>query len=302
MKRSQPAKQLILIGVGMIGSSIALSARQHHQFNYILGCDNDKKVLADCKQAGIIDDALYSEDKASLLAHLAELSKEDMIMIATPPATIHPYLTTCLNSHTPALITDVLSVKTHVTDCVLQYDKKHATSSGHVVPAHPIAGSEGSGYQAANPSLLVGKTVILTPLNHTDPYYLKRCQQFWQQLGATTHVMASDVHDKIFAYASHLPHMLAYSLMLTLANTHCNNENALMYSASGFKDFLRLSRSNSVMWRDICLTNPKALAASIHQFEKHIQKLKNAINAADDQYLYTFFEKARKTSEKINKQ
>jgi prephenate dehydrogenase len=161
-----------------------------------------------------------------------------------------------------------------------------------VVPGHPIAGSENSGIEASDAQLFAGKRVILTPLEETLEDATVAVQSLWQMPGAEVELLDPEYHDRVLAATSHLPHVLAFSLVDTLA-THQEAEEIFRYAAGGFKDFTRIASSDAVMWRDVSLTNRQALLDSMDSFSAHLETLRKAIEQRDGETIEAIFKRAR---------
>ena len=163
---------------------------------------------------------------------------------------------------------------------------------GYFVPGHPIAGTERSGVEAAFPELFRHRRVILTPLQETDPRALERVEQAWKLCGAEVTHMSVAHHDEVLAATSHLPHMLAYSLVDSLSRMKENDE-IFRYAAGGFRDFTRIASSNPVMWRDICQANNKALGQMLQRFADELKDLAVLLHAGNGDGLLELFERAK---------
>ena len=226
----------------------------------------------------------------------AGVADADMVFIATPVCTIADIVAEI----TPALavgavVTDGGSVKEEITrrcDALL-------SGRAHFVGGHPIAGTENSGVDASFSTLYKGKLCIITPTAATDSRALEKVARMWQVAGSEVVMMAPDKHDKVVAAISHLPHMVAYSLVIAVGDYDGCNENILKYSAGGFRDFTRIASSDPVMWRDIALQNRTALLEMMDFYAVIHARLRTLIETSDADGLEKFFESSRNHRESI---
>jgi prephenate dehydrogenase len=174
-------------------------------------------------------------------------------------------------------------------------------NGGRFVGAHPIAGTEDSGVGAAFSKLFEGSKCILTPTENTDKEALEVVKRVWEEAGSQVICMDAERHDVVLAAISHLPHMIAYSLVNTISDIERYNEDILSYSAGGFKDFTRIASSSPEMWRDICALNRDSIVEMIEVFEKRLNELKGLIEKADTKGLERTFERAKKIRDSLKK-
>lgn len=222
----------------------------------------------------------------------------DLVVIATPVASmsdtmkkIAPHL------KEGAVITDVGSVKAAITK-----EAEGLLPSGvHFVGGHPIAGTEESGVCAAFPTLFEKHRCILTPNVKTDREALKKVKELWEAAGSEVILMDAEKHDSILAAVSHLPHVIAYSLVNTVDDVQDFEESILNYSAGGFRDFTRIASSSPEMWRDICLLNREAVIDMITRFEKSLSRLKGYIKESNGHEIFKEFDKSKKARDSIVK-
>jgi prephenate dehydrogenase len=280
--------RLAVIGVGLIGGSLARALREKGEVGEIVGIGRGVANLQRAVDLGVID--RYEQN---LLAGVADA---DMVFIATPVCTIADIVAQI----TPALavgavVTDGGSVKEEIT-C-----RCNALVSGraHFVGGHPIAGTENSGVDASFSTLYKGKLCIITPTAATDSRALEKVARMWQVAGSEVVMMAPDKHDKVVAAISHLPHMVAYSLVIAVGDYDGCNENILKYSAGGFRDFTRIASSDPVMWRDIALQNRTALLEMMDFYAVIHARLRTLIETSDADGLEKFFESSRNHRESI---
>ena len=283
--RAAPIGKLVVVGLGLIGSSLALAARQRGLASEVIGVSRRSSTLDMALQAGVIDRV------ASSLAELSgELGQGDLVVIGVPTLTVPQVLDECAAHLDSAVtLTDVASVKGSVVEAArISYGELPA----QLVPGHPIAGSEKSGVSAANGDLFVAHRVILTPHERTAEEHSERVRQLWQGSGAIVTTMSVAEHDEILAATSHLPHFLAFSLVDTLAGMRANRE-IFRYAAGGFRDFTRIAASDPVMWRDIALANRTAVLQVLDKLTADFGQLRAAIDRGDGSQLLDLFTRAQ---------
>lgn len=287
-------KKLVVVGIGLIGGSLAAALRKHEQCEEIIGIAQSKDTCSRAEELGIVDKAYTSISDIS-----AELGDDDLIFIAVPTLEIKSVLAqinSCVASN--VTITDGASVKGSVRHDILEV---YGCEPENIVLGHPIAGSEKSGVEAADATLYENHRVILTPFDSatSDPSrsshsnrHVQKVRDIWQAVGAHVVEMGIDEHDVILAATSHLPHVIAFSLVDTLANDS-QNENIFRYAAGGFRDFTRIASSDAIMWRDIMLANKEAVLHSIDLFTNNLDRLKRAIEKEDATQLTGVFTRAK---------
>lgn len=275
-------RRLTVIGVGLIGGSLARALREHRAVGEVVGCGRGRDNLERAVQLGVIDRYELDPGRA--------VQGADLVFIAVPLGSMRNIFAALRDQLAPdAVVTDGGSVK----GCVVQ--DAEAVFGGvppFLVPGHPIAGTEHSGVEASFASLYRDRRVILTPLATTDPAALERVSAMWRLCGAEVTQMEVHHHDEVLAATSHLPHMLAYSLVDSLARMRENDE-IFRYAAGGFRDFTRIASSSPVMWRDICLANHEALAAMLATFTQELRDLAAALQRQDGQELLEIFSRAK---------
>ena len=280
--------RLAVIGVGLIGGSLALALKQAGAVGEVIGCGRGKPNLEKALELGIID--AYFRDP------LEAVQGADVVFLATPVKTLASVTQRCLRGLKPgAIITDGGSVKGDVVKAIEPLLPKGV----HFVPGHPIAGTENSGAEAAFSSLYKGKHCILTPTDKTDCRALELIKQMWLVAGSDVVQMSPQKHDKILAAISHLPHMVAYSLVNAVGSYDHYEENILEFSAGGFRDFTRIASSDPTMWRDIAETNREALLEMMEQFEAFFAELKADIAAGSGDKLFEFFQRSKQLRDAI---
>jgi prephenate dehydrogenase len=280
-------EKLAIIGVGLIGGSVALALREAGLVREVVGCGRGKDNLVKAQQLDILDH--YTHDVAEAV------QGADMVLLAVPLGAMRQTLMAMRDHLAPnAVVTDAGSVKGSV---VADLQAVFGEIPGFFVPGHPIAGTEHSGAEAAFASLYRNRRVILTPLPETDGEALAAVERMWRQCGAETTHMSVAHHDEILAATSHLPHMLAFSLVDSLARLKENDE-IFRFAAGGFRDFTRIASSNPVMWRDICLANQSSIGAMLTRFADELHELASILERGDGDGLLEIFERAKKARDK----
>jgi len=280
--------QLTVVGVGLIGGSLALALKQAGVVGEVVGCGRGKPNLEKALELGIID--RYSRDP------VAAVRGADVVFLATPVQSFAAVTRQLLPGLKPgAVITDGGSVKGAIVRDLEPLLPDHVS----FVPGHPIAGTERSGAEAAFATLYQGKRCILTPCAQTAPHALDLVTRMWQATGCEVVSMAAEKHDRILAAISHLPHMVAYSLVNAVGSYDHYEENILEYSAGGFRDFTRIASSDPTMWRDIAETNREALLEMMEQFEVFFAELKADIVAGKGDRMFEFFLRSKQLRDAI---
>jgi cyclohexadieny/prephenate dehydrogenase len=275
--------RVAFIGIGLIGSSMARVMKRDKLAGRIVACARRKETLDACVKLGISDEV--TSDYATAV------KGADLVVIATPISTngdiakaIAPHL------KPGAIVTDVGSVKQAVIDAV----QPHMPKGVHFVPAHPLAGTEHSGPEAGFPELFQGRWCILTPLPGGDTAAVEKITAFWRAAGSKIQTMEADHHDKVLAITSHLPHLIAYTIVGTADDLAEDlKQEVIQYSASGFRDFTRIAASDPVMWRDIFMNNREAVLEVLQRFSEDLTALQRAIRRGDGESLEKLFARTR---------
>jgi len=286
----QRIDKLAVIGLGLIGGSLTLALRNDdfvgESVGYTLDYNNAKLGV----ELGVVDRAVETIEEA--------VCDADVILLAVPVkafeevlAQIKPHMKTC------AVLTDAGSAKGVFVDAVR---KVFGDVPPNIVPGHPIAGSEKSGVTAAKADLYVNHKVILTPLAHTETEALNLVRTMWRRCGANVLEMSVQHHDDVLAATSHLPHLLAFSLVDTLAGDQ-DNEDIFRYAAGGFRDFTRIAASDPVMWHDIFVANKHATLRVLDRFTEGLASLRDAVESQDSQAMLGVFTRARGAREHFTK-
>jgi prephenate dehydrogenase len=275
-------QRLAIIGVGLIGGSLARALRRAGAVDEVVGCGRSLGNLQRAVELGVID--RYSQDPAEAVAGA------DLVFLAVPLGAMAATFAAIRDHLAPAaILTDGGSVKGSVVEDARQV---FGQPPPRFVPGHPIAGTEQSGVDASFAELYRNRRVILTPLPGTDPAATAQVQAMWEACGAEVTQMAVDHHDEVLAATSHLPHLLAYSLVDSLARLRENDE-IFRYAAGGFRDFTRIASSHPIMWRDICLANRQALGQMLDRFQAELAELAAAVGRGDGEVLLEVFERAK---------
>ena len=276
--------RVCVVGAGLIGGSLGLALRGHQSIESVVGLGRRAEPLKRGVDIGALDDWHLDPSKA-----LADI---DVVVLGVPLGAIAEVLR-WIAPHLPdnAIVTDVGSAKgCVVNDVTAVFGQMPST----FVPAHPIAGTEHSGIDAAVADLFVNRRVILTPTAATSDTATATVHQLWALAGASVVEMSVDNHDRMLAMTSHLPHMLAFGLVDLLAGA-TDHEEMLRYAAGGFRDFTRIASSDPVMWRDICLGNQAALLEALAAYRADLEVLSEAVAQADGQALEGIFTRAKNT-------
>lgn len=280
-------KNLVVLGSGLIGGSVAKAARQSGVVKKVTVLNRRLETSERAVALGIADEGY---DYSHLATVCAGLTKGDLVLVAVPVYT-YANIFEQLDDMLPAgvILTDVGSTKAEVVRAARQNWKGDLS---YFVPGHPIAGSERSGVEASDDQLFHQRRTIITPIAENSDFAIKQVKSFWESLGAKVDTMDVDHHDEILAATSHLPHLLAYGLVDSLVTLDQKTE-VFRYAAGGFRDFTRIAESDPVMWRDIFLANRDALLKQLENFEDHLKELHQAIVDGDSQTIETILERAQ---------
>ena len=275
-------KRLCIIGVGLIGGSLAKDLKREGLCGEVIGCSRRRENIERAKELGIVD--AYDVDPAKAVAGA------DMVVLAVPLGAMAGVLTSLrAGLDAQAVLTDVGSAKSSVLQAV---QAAFGVIPENFVPAHPIAGTEYSGVEAAVDGLYEGHRVILTPVAETRPAATLRVRDMWQAVGAEVLEMDPAHHDEVLAATSHLPHMLAYTLVDMLGRMEERVE-MFRYAAGGFRDFTRIASSDPQMWHDICIANRDALLGAMEHFQADLGVAIEAIRDGDGKSIKALFERAK---------
>ncbi len=271
-------KKVCIIGIGLIGGSIGMDIKRLGLAREVVGVVRRPEAVAESVQAGAVDQATLDLQAA--------VTGSDLIIIATPVATTIPKVREIKNAlKSGAIVIDVASVKGKL---VRELDQVIGQSVCYV-GTHPMAGSEIKGVSGAKSGLFNGATCIITATERTDQQALKVVREFWQKLGAKIVDLSPEEHDRLVAYTSHLPHLVAASLVNTLAELPQAEQGV----GSGFKDTTRIAGSNPALWQEICEWNRDQILTGIQSFKKEVAEIENSLAASDWQKLLAILTKAK---------
>jgi cyclohexadieny/prephenate dehydrogenase len=276
-------EKVTIIGLGLIGSSLCHGIRKGGLAKTIVGADRSKDVCERAVQLNLADEITDNLKDAVMGA--------DLVIVAVPVGAMEavakaagPYL------KPGSIITDTGSVKQAVVEAI----KPHLPASVHFVPGHPIAGTEHSGPESGFAELFHHRWVILTPFPDSDIRAVEKLTQFWEGCGSMIELMKADHHDLVLGITSHLPHLIAYTIVGTATDLEDDTKGEVIkFSASGFRDFTRIAASDPVMWRDVFLNNRGAVLEILQRFTEDLTAMQKAIRRGDGDYLYEFFSKTR---------
>jgi len=278
-----PFRKIALIGFGLIGGSIARAAREQGLAEKIVTTARSEKTRARVKELGIVDDVVETNAQA--------VQDADLVILCIPVGVCGAVAQEIAGHLKPgAIVSDVGSVK----GAVVRDMAPHLPAAVHFVPAHPVAGTEHSGPDSGFAELFINRWCILTPPEGTDPQAVERLRAFWAALGAKVEIMTPDHHDLVLAITSHLPHLIAYTIVGTADELEgVTQSEVLKFSAGGFRDFTRIAASDPVMWRDVFLANKEAVLEMLGTFNEDLSKLTRAIRRGDGEALFEHFARTR---------
>ena len=278
-----PFRRLAIVGLGLIGSSIARAARHYGVVETIVAIDRDEAVLDRVRALGIADEA--TGDVA------VGVAEADLVILCVPVGAAGDVAKAMAGHLKPgAVVSDVGSVKVAVVAAV----SPHLDPGISFVPAHPVAGTEYSGPDAGFSTLFSGRWCILTPLPEGEPEPVARVQAFWEAIGAIVECMTPEHHDLVLAITSHVPHLIAYNIVGTAADLEAVTQSEVIkFSAGGFRDFTRIAASDPTMWRDVFLANKDAVLEMLGRFNEDLSALQRAIRWGDGDALHALFTRTR---------
>jgi prephenate dehydrogenase len=281
-------KKMVVAGVGLIGGSLALDMRRLGLVEEIVGYGRSEQNLRFARKKGMIDSYFLRESEIP--------TGVDFLMMGTPVQATVPLTEAFLpRLNSGCIVSDVGSVKGEIVKGM----EKLLPAGMHFVGAHPIAGSEQWGAEAAYMNLFKGRRCILTPTNKTDRATLKQMRLLWQRVGARVEIMNAAQHDRVLGVVSHLPHVAAFALVNVLGRTKIEDVDLKSYCAGGFKDITRIASSRPELWRDICLLNRKAVSKSLADYIYNLRRMKHWIDAGDGRALENAFTRANAVREEM---
>jgi len=275
--------RLALIGVGLIGGSIARAAREYGAVRSIVAAARTEATRKRVVELGIADQVVETNGEAA--------NDADLVIVCIPVGASGPVAAEIAGSLKPgAIVSDVGSVKGQV----LKDMAPHIPKGVHLIPAHPVAGTENSGPDSGFSELFVNRWCILTPLPGVDPAAADTLEAFWKALGSEVNRLDPASHDRILAITSHLPHLIAYTIVGTADDLggHLNSE-VLKYAAGGFRDFTRIASSDPTMWRDVFMNNREAVLEVLQRFQEDLFYLQRAIRWGEGDKLFDLFTRTR---------
>lgn len=281
--------RVALIGIGLIGSSLAHVMRKQKLAAEITGYARSEATRAKALELGLVDHVCSTAAEA--------VQGADLVILCSPVGT-YGELAREIGSalKTGAILTDVGSVKGAVVKDVLP----HVPRGVHFIPGHPIAGTEQSGPESGFAELFINRWCILTPLADADPAAVDQLVAFWRACGSNVEVMTPEHHDLVLAITSHLPHLIAYNIVSTAADLEeVTSSEVIKYSAGGFRDFTRIAASDPTMWRDVFLNNKDAVLEMLGRFSEDLSALQRAIRWGDGDMLFDVFTRSRQVRRSI---
>lgn len=276
-------QQVSIIGFGLIGSSLARAIRQSGMAQKIICVDTSKDVCEKVLELGLADDVTTSLSKG--------VKGSDLVILAIPVGAMEAVADKIADSlQDGAIVTDTGSVKMAVVRAL----QPRLPGKVHLVPGHPIAGTEHSGPESGFAELFKNRWCILTPLAHTEISAVEKLVALWEACGSNIEIMDPEHHDLVLGITSHLPHLIAYTIVGTATDLEDDLKGEVIkFSASGFRDFTRIAASDPVMWRDVFLNNKEAVLEVLQRFSEDLSELQKAIRKQDGDYLYQKFKETR---------
>ena len=279
---------IAIVGLGLIGGSLAQAVRNKKLAKRVTAFGRNPERLQKAQQLGLIDGYHVGFNSG--------FEEVDLVVIATPVGIIVELAQAIAPHLRPGtIVTDVGSVKAAIVAAL----ESQLPRNIKFVGGHPIAGTENSGFEASFAELFENRMCVVTPTVSSDQNALEQIRGLWTAAGSSVVSMDVDAHDKIFAAISHLPHMVAFSLVNAVVDMKDYAQNTLQYSAGGFRDFTRIAASDPVMWRDIALLNRDNLLETLDYFSRAIEEVKAAISARDGKKLEVLFQRSRDARRKI---
>lgn len=278
-----PFRRVAMLGIGLINGSLAAVLRREGAAGEIVAYSRQEQTRARALEIGLCDRA--EADPAAAVAGA------DLVVLGVPPAALGTLAAAMRPGLPPdAIVTDVSSIKAQVVRDVVP----HLPTPSLFVPGHPVAGTEHSGPDAAFAALFERRRCILTPIEDTDPLAVERVRGLWELAGSTVDVMTPEHHDRVLAITSHLPHLIAYTIVGTVADLEDEARTEVFkYAAGGFTDFTRIAASDPTMWRDVLLGNREAVLEMLGRFTEDMVALQRAIRWGEGKTLFELFERTR---------
>ena len=279
----RPFQRVAMLGIGLINGSLAAVLRRQGAAGEIVAYARQERTRARAVELGLCDRA--EADPAAAVAGA------DLVVIGVPPAAVGGVAAAMRQGlSAEAIVTDVSSIKAQVVRDVAP----HLPDPSRFVPGHPVAGTEHSGPDAAFATLFERRRCILTPIEDTDPLAVERVKAMWELAGSSVDLMTPEHHDRVLAITSHLPHLIAYTIVGTVADLEDEARTEVFkYAAGGFTDFTRIAASDPTMWRDVLLGNREAVLEMLGRFTEDMVALQRAIRWGEGKTLFDLFERTR---------
>lgn len=277
-----PFSRVAIIGLGLIGSSLARGIRAHMPTARVVGHDASPDVRETARRIDLCDDITDTAAAAVIDA--------DLVILCVPPGAMGA-VAADIRDDLPAeaILSEVASCQVSVIAAI-----REQLPNITLVPAHPVAGTENSGPESGFATLFKSRWCILTPPEGTDPVAIARVEDLWKKLGANVEMMDAAHHDIVLAVTSHLPHMIAYTIVGTASDLEdVTRSEVIKYSAGGFRDFTRIAASDPVMWRDVFIANKDAVLEVLQRFSEDLSRLQRAVRWGDGDALFEHFTKTR---------
>ncbi|MBF0193876.1 MAG: prephenate dehydrogenase/arogenate dehydrogenase family protein [Magnetococcales bacterium] len=283
-------KQLTIIGVGLIGGSLARALKDRDMVGEVVGVNRTRRSLDTALELGVIDRATNDVVEG--------VKGSTMVLVATPVRSIPKVIEDSISGLSPGtVITDAGSVKGALVDKCEAILQPHDV---HFVGSHPVAGTEHSGVASSFSTLFEGSRTVITPTKNTPSDALQQVRLVWEAAGSIVEIMDPHHHDRVLAATSHLPHLMAYNIVNTLSDLEDDiRAEVFRYASGGFRDFTRIASSDPTMWRDICLENRGAILDMLNRFRKDLDKLSVQIETGNEDALYGIFARSKHTRERV---
>ena len=278
MNNSEGFKNVLIVGLGLIGGSIAKRLKEISYSGDVYGLDKDLAIL---KSA--YSDSLIKNDSINSLEGLEDI----LILFCTPVLSFNEALESVISLHPSekAVFTDTLSTKTQILELLISESE---SIKNRFVLSHPIAGSERSGLENSKESLFVDRITVISPHETNENHHIDRVSDFWRELGSSIKILSCKEHDAIFAKTSHLPHVISYALMQSLFGKL--HEKTFEFSGGSLEDYTRIASSDPIMWKDIFISNNENILKSIEDFELSLKELKELIKQRDEEAILKFLQ------------
>ena len=283
LSEAQNRPHIALIGLGLIGSSLGHAFQEKGLSSHITGYARSAQTREKALEIGFVDSIAETPAQA--------VAQADIVFLNVPIGAIDAVMKELAPGlKAGAIVTDVGSVKRSVIDAVMS----HLPENAHLVPGHPIAGTEHSGPESGFATLFENRWCILTPEDNTDVEAVAHIQYLWEAIGSQVEIMDPDHHDLVLAITSHVPHLIAFNIVGTAADLEAVTQSEVIkYSAGGFRDFTRIAASDPVMWRDVFLNNGDAVLEMLGRFSEDLTALQRAIRWKDGDALESLFTRTR---------